>query len=239
MNNSPTDVARALADAARLIHSRRTLNDTLNAIVEAALASVPGFDQVGVSVVQYDGRIETLAGTNPLVRTLDELQYGLGEGPLVDALQGGLPAICAVERLRHVQDWPRYAPRAVEAGLRAQLSLRLDSEHARIGFLNLYSTSSETVDPEAVHIAELFATHAATALGHARREESLNDALSTRKVIGQAIGLTMARYEIDEDRAFHFLVRASTTSNVKLRDIAKEVVDLTNEQYTPAGSGGE
>ena len=97
----------------------------------------------------------------------------------------------------------------------AQLALQLYNDEGTIGGLNLYSTRSPTVEPDAVRVAELFASHAAIALGRARREEQLNDALVMRKVIGQAIGLTMEHYQITEDRAFLFLVRASQTSNVK------------------------
>jgi AmiR/NasT family two-component response regulator len=50
-------------------------------------------------------------------------------------------------------------------------------------------------------------------------------------VIGQAIGLVMARYRINEERAFQFLVRASSTSNTKLRDIAREVVREADREY--------
>ena len=42
----------------------------------------------------------------------------------------------------------------------------------------------------------------------------------------------MARFQIDSDRAFQFLVRASSSSNVKVRDIVQEVVDQANFQYT-------
>jgi AmiR/NasT family two-component response regulator len=38
----------------------------------------------------------------------------------------------------------------------------------------------------------------------------------------------MERYQIGEDAAFAFLVRASSTANVKLRSIAQEFVDSRN-----------
>jgi hypothetical protein len=38
----------------------------------------------------------------------------------------------------------------------------------------------------------------------------------------------MERYEMNEDRAFAFLVRASSAGNIKLRAIAKELVDRRN-----------
>ena len=85
-----------------------------------------------------------------------------------------------------------------------------------------------------MQVAGLFATHAAIALGRSRYENQLNDAIGTRKVIGQAIGIVMERYGISEDRAFHFLARASSTSNVKLRDVAQEIVQATEERFAAA-----
>ena len=122
-------------------------------------------------------------------------------------------------------------PEAVKRGLRAQLAVQLFADEERLGGLNLYSTESEEIDEDAPHVAQLFASHAAIALGRAQHEENLNVALSTRKTIGQAVGILMERYGIDEDRAFQFLVRASSTGNIKLRDVAEELVTRTNEQY--------
>jgi AmiR/NasT family two-component response regulator len=102
--------------------------------------------------------------------------------------------------------------------------LYLDNE-GTLGGINFYSTESEDLHPEAEALADLFAAHSAIALGHARERETLNEALHTRKVIGQAIGIIMERYHMNEDRAFAFLVRASSQGNIKLRDIAQELVN--------------
>jgi GAF domain-containing protein len=99
----------------------------------------------------------------------------------------------------------------------------------------MYSTSSDTIDPDAVHMAELFAAHASLALGHSRREEQLSAALLTRKVIGQAIGILMERLDLNEDGAFAYLTRVSSHTNVKLRTVAQEIVDRRNDQSTTLG----
>lgn len=49
-------------------------------------------------------------------------------------------------------------------------------------------------------------------------------------MIGQAIGILKERYDMGEDRAFAFLVRASSRGNVKLRDVAEELVDQHHHQ---------
>lgn len=229
MNDRADHVAAALTEAAKLMHAPTTLEETLDAIVRATLQTVPGFDHVGISLTHNGGRIETKSGTDRLVWELDAIQYGLGEGPCYDAIRGG--GVTVVEHARDEQRWPRYMPQAAQRGLRAQLAIGLYRDDETVGGLNLYSTESDTVDADAVHVAELFASHAAIALGRSRYESQLSEAMATRKVIGQAVGLVMERYQIDEQRAFQFLIRASQSGNVKLNAIARELVDTTNEKF--------
>ena len=224
-----SDFSKSIDAAARTINQPRTLDETLQTIVEVARNSVPGFDQVGISTIHKDGRIETRAYEGDLVLRLDEIQYDLREGPCMDTLQGKPVAVAPT--LKDDHRWPRYVPEAIELGVQSQLAVRLylDNE-GTLGGINLYSTTSAHVSQDAEAIAQLFATHAALALGHAPEREHLNDALQTRKVIGEAIGIVMERYEIGEDRAFAFLVRASSHRNIKLRAVAQELVDRRNAE---------
>jgi AmiR/NasT family two-component response regulator len=73
--------------------------------------------------------------------------------------------------------------------------------------------------------------HAAIAIGRAQKEQQLNDALFSRKVIGQATGILMERCQIDEGPAFQFLTRASATGKITLVDVAHELVTTTDEGY--------
>ncbi len=224
-----TDVAHALAEAARTINAHRTLEQTLDAIVHSARASIPGFNHVGISILHSKDKIETLAATSQLVWELDAVQYTLMEGPCVDSMRKE-PTVAA-DHLRHDQRWHRYVPQAVQHGVRSQLAFRLYDDDTTLGGLNLYSTETDVIEEGAREIGELFATHATVALGRAIEEENLNLALTTRGVIGQAIGLTMCRFELTSERAFQFLIRASSTSNVKMRDIAEAVVAEANARY--------
>lgn len=53
----------------------------------------------------------------------------------------------------------------------------------------------------------------------------LTEALESRDVIGQAKGILMASQGISADEAFNILRRASQRLNVKLRDVAAQVVE--------------
>jgi GAF domain-containing protein len=229
VDDQALSLADALTKAALAINQPSTLEDTLDSIVHATRSSVPELTDVGISVTHRDGTIETMAGTGQLVWELDAIQYDLGEGPCLESIREAHTVV--VENARHEQRWPRFIPQAVQHGLRSQLAVRLYDDGTTLGGLNMYSTASDTIDPDAVHAAELFATHASIALGHAHHEHHLNQALESRKVIGQALGILMERYEIDEDRAFQFLVRASSTSEMKLRAVAQELVETTAQRY--------
>jgi GAF domain-containing protein len=222
-------VATALARASESINDSRTFQDSLYAVVHATSTSLPEFAHVSISLKNRRGAFETMAGTDQLVWELDTVQYDLGEGPCVQAIEA--EPVVVVAHLRHEQRWPRYIPAAVAKGVRSQVAVRLFTKNRHIAGLNLYSTEHDDVEPNALETARLFATHAAILLGHAQQEDQLNQALQSRKVIGQAIGILMERYRIDADRAFQFLMRASATSNIKLRDVADEVVTSSVERY--------
>jgi GAF domain-containing protein len=221
-------IAHALIEASKLMNAPSTLDETLEVITRSALSTVPGFNHVGISITHRDGTIETKSATDQLVWDLDSLQYALGEGPCYDSIRGS--GVTVVENARHDQRWPRYLPEAVKRGLRAQLAVGLYSDGDSLGGINLYSTESDEIAHDAVGIAELFAAQAAIALGRSREALQMHEALESRKVIGQAIGLLMEKYQMHEDRAFQYLMRASSTSNIKLRDVAAELVRTTNER---------
>jgi hypothetical protein len=90
------------------------------------------------------------------------------------------------------------------------------------------SDKFDDVGLDAQALARLFATHAAIALGHAQERASFTEGLKSRRAIGQSIGILMERYDMNEDRAFAFLVRASSHRNIKLRAIAQELVEEAN-----------
>jgi hypothetical protein len=232
-------VTEAIASAVRQLNQpEASLDQRLEAIAHAARDSIPGFELAGISTVDARGHATTRAVTDPMVLTFDELQYSFGEGPCLDAL--GSAHVVSVPRLRHEQRWPRYVPEVVKLGLRSQLGVKLGiDDEGTIGGVNLYSMVSDEIDPEAESIAELFALHAASVLGSSIRIDQLNQAMHTRKVIGQALGIIMQRYGLNEDRAFAFLVRASQSGNIKVRDIAQQLVDQCNADELPDPQGDD
>ena len=75
------------------------------------------------------------------------------------------------------------------------------------------------------------------AVAYAHEVRDLNEALETRRTIGQAIGILMERYELTEERAFAFLTRLSSHRNVKLRLVAQELVVEAQQRGTTQTQG--
>jgi GAF domain-containing protein len=218
-----TDFTASLAEAARTINQPQSMEQTLDTIARAARQNIPGFEEVGISLVHPDGKVETMAATGDLVWKLDGLQYELREGPCVSSLSE--EPVIVVDHIAHSQRWPSFVPQAVKLGLKAQMALRLYvDEDGTIGGINMYSTGSEDIEQHAPQLAQVFAAQAAVALGHAQEVHQLNEALASRQAIGEAVGILIERYKLDEQAAFNFLVRLSSHSNTKLRDVAARLV---------------
>jgi hypothetical protein len=205
----------------------------VRAITFAAKDTVPHAEHASISLLDRHGAMHTLVPTDQLVADADRLQCELGEGPCLDAALG--TPLVRSDDLAHDARWPTYTPRAVSMGVGGQMALHMFHDTGSLGGLNLYFDRAGVIDAQTVAVAELFAVLAASAMGHARELDGLNSALRTRTSIGKAIGILMERYELDEDRAFQFLVRTSQTGNVKLRVIADEILTAANTKVSNRG----
>jgi hypothetical protein len=116
--------------------------------------------------------------------------------------------------------WPDFAQAAYDAGARSMLSFQLFVKGDNLGALNLYGDDVNVFDAESEQVGLLVAAHAAVAFSDAQEIGQLTHALDTRDLIGQAKGILMERFKISSQQAFQILVRASSESNIKLRDVA-------------------
>ena len=164
----------------------------------------------------------TLASTGELSRLVDDAQYAAGEGPCLDALYDRaavqLPDIAEETR------WPKFIELVRPLPLGSMLAVQLYVDGDDLGGLNLQSSRPHAFTEQSVHVAMLFASHAAVAMAHAEQREHLTTALSSRDLIGQAKGILMERYKVTAPQAFAMLVRVSSITNRRLVDIAEELV---------------
>ena len=225
-----------VASATASVHAQPDATATLDEIVLQAQRCLPEFEHVSVSRIHADGSLETLAASTDLARSFDEVQSFSHEGPCVEATEEEL---VVVRDARHEQRWPTYIGGATRLGLQSQIGVRLLSVANGVVCLNLHSTSSPDIDPGSVGVAEHFAIHAGLALGHVLKAEQLSTAIGTRTLIGAAVGIIMERYELSSERAFDYLVRISSASQTKLRDVASQVVAVSVARYESGSSEAE
>ena len=195
---------------------------TLQRVVELARDTVDGCDLAGVFLRRERGKTETPAWTDPLAQRLDDLQESLKEGPALDAIWP--EDQCIIEDLHYETRWPRWAPLAADLGVRSVLSVRLATSDHVVGSLSLYARELHAFDQDAVVTAHIYASHASNAIAVSTEVAGLQTALQTRHSIGVAQGLLMQRYALSQEKAFEFLRRQSQETNVKLRDVAADVI---------------
>lgn len=214
------ELSEALTAAARQLHDQDTPHHTMRTAVRLAVLLVPGAEHAGISVVERGGHRRTVAWTDDVVRIAEGPGGGgRGQAPYWDGLWHA-----PVVRVADSESEGGGEPLAA-AGLRSALALRLRAEKRRLTVLTAYAGEPRAFDPAAVRIGRLFTAHVSLALDSATVREQLTEAMRTRDLIGQATGILMERLDIDAAEAFDSLVRASQRENVKLRDLARRIVD--------------
>jgi hypothetical protein len=213
-----------LVETARRLSKTLTpgdLDHTLSRITAAAVEVLPEVEYASITIMHADGRLETAAPTDDLLWGIDAAQYELREGPCYEAAADTVhvttPDLAADQRFL------RYAAVAVEAGIRAQAGIRLFDAPKSQGALNLYSREVGAFE-DLGSLATLFTHQSAMAIGYAREIHNLNEAVRTRGIIGEAVGILMERYKLTDQRAFAFLTRLSQDGNIKLRLVAEEII---------------
>jgi GAF domain-containing protein len=221
------DLAQRMAELARASAAPRSVEEVLAGVTAAAMELIAGTDTAGVLLIGKGGKFETLAPTSELPYRLDELQMTFSEGPCVEAALDEL--IVRTEDFRSEERWPRYSAAAVELGVFSALSLKLYTADRTAGALNLFSFKPNAFDAQDETTGVVLAAHAAAAILASRQGEQLESALSTRDRIGQAKGIIMERFGVDDVQAFEMLRRLSQDSNTRLIDVAQRVIDTRGE----------
>lgn len=220
-----------------VVLSEETLDTVVETVVSFALSTIPGPTGASVSLARND-RITTANANSDLVRALDAVQYEAASGPCVDAIRTGIRQHASGAQMLQ-ERWPVFATAAVAGGINAMLSTPLEARGHSIGSLNLYSHCEDAFGDESQRVATVFTRHAGVVLVNAAQyadaesaKVNLLEALATRQVIGQAMGIIMARERCRSDDAFDVLRKVSQHTNVKVRDIAAEILRVA-EPHAP------
>ncbi|MEA2485494.1 MAG: hypothetical protein QOD46_605 [Actinomycetota bacterium] len=214
-----------------------SLEAALERVAAISLRTLPGCDGAGVSLVERE-KVTTAAATDETVKAVDSEQYRTGEGPCLEAIRKGTPFI--VESMVEDDRWPEFGPRAASNGILSSLSMPLQLQDRTLGALNLYSRKLSGFSTEDEETATLFAREASVALANAHAFDQvraaanqLEEGLKSSRMIGLAMGILVEREHCTEDEAFDMLRVISQNTNIKLRDVAQQLLDATKGQEKP------
>jgi GAF domain-containing protein len=187
----------------------------------------------GLMLVAPDGDLRVMASSSEAMRILELFEIQSREGPCLDCYHTGQPVLNQ-DLATADQRWPRFAREALAAGFHTVHALPMRLRGTVIGALNLFhihpgdmrqadvDAAQAMADVATIAILQHRATHEAKLLN-----EQLSHALNSRIVIEQAKGVLAERLDVDLQRAFTTLRSHARNHNLRLVDVAHDVIDGT------------
>jgi GAF domain-containing protein len=223
------DLQEGLAGLSRLAANRLGLDDLLTRVATYAVRAIPGADGAGLTLLE-DDRADTIVATAPFVGEIDDIQYGLGQGPCVTAAREAQTVMSG--SLGSDPRWRRFGGTVAGLGVHSVLSLPLITLDGVVGAMNVYAHDKHVFDERAAELGEIFAVPAAVAVQNAqvlaqtqRLAAQLRSALEIRGVVDRAVGIIMSRSGATEDEALARLRILSQNEHQKLAVIAGQIID--------------
>ncbi len=187
-------------------------------------------DAAGVMLTAPSGELQFIASSSESMKVLELFQIQANEGPCVDCIANGT-AIVNLELTATTAVWPLFAPTAISHGYRVVHCLPMRLRGRMVGALNLFSVSTNALDPNDVVLAQGLADVATiavlqhrTALDAQTLNAQLSIALNSRIIIEQAKGKLSQASGCDMDQAFERLRVQARNNNLLLTDVARSVV---------------
>jgi GAF domain-containing protein len=227
--NSEQALELSLTALAELLLFQQPLEETLTEVANYATEAIPGADGAGLTLLEKKGPDTSVASAD-FVRMIDEVQYRIGEGPCLHAVETRATQVTG--SLGGEPRWPRFGPQAGRLGVHSVLSLPLLLKDRVVGSLNVYGHAHNAFDGRSVRIGELFARPASVTAANAllleesrRLAEQLDRAMVSHATIDRAIGIVMSRSGCTAEEAFEHLRESSQSSGTKLADVARLMVE--------------
>jgi len=223
------DLQEGLAGLSRLASNRLDLEDLLTRVATFAVRAIPGADGAGLTLLEAD-RADTIVATTTFVSEVDDIQYGIGQGPCITAARDGQTVMSG--SLGADPRWRKFGGAVARLGVHSALSLPLITPDGVVGAMNVYAHAKHVFDERAAELGEIFAVPAAIAVQNAqvlaqtqRLAAQLQATLGTRGVIDRAVGILMSRSGGTEDEALDRLRTLSQNEHRKLAVVARQIID--------------
>ena len=196
----------------------------------------------GLMLADEDAGLQVMVASNEQAKLLELFQIQHDEGPCLEAYRSG-EAFVAVALGGGFDQWPRFAPAAVDAGYVSVIAVPMRVGGKVIGALNLFGTEVRPApDIPTARIAQAMADVTAVAIEHVRLAHErvalivqLETALESRVAIEQAKGIVAYHLDIGLDEAFVLLRHRARSSRRLLKDVAVEAINNRAHDFTKDG----
>ncbi|MBG6185375.1 GAF domain-containing protein [Arthrobacter sp. CAN_A214] len=202
--------------------------DGLVTIASAAFTSAYGEVFCGVTLLRPRS-MASVASSSDEARLMDEVQYGFDDGPCLRAAREGNTV--HIPDFRTESRFPQYREAIAGHGIRSALGIPIRLEAGASAGLDFYSTEPNAFTDTSIAVAEGIARDASKSLRLAVRIATLDDAseqlraaMESRTAIDLAVGAIMGQNRCSQDEAVAILRTASNGRNIKLRDLADNLL---------------
>lgn len=202
--------------------------DGLVTVASTAFTGTYGEVFCGVTLLRPRS-MTTVASSSERAKVMDEVQYGFDDGPCLRAAREGYTV--------HIPDFltesrfPEYREAIASHGVRSALGIPIRLDAGASAGLDFYSTMPHAFTETSIAVAEGFARDASKSLRLAVRIATLNDttehlrtAMESRTTIDLAVGAIMGQNRCTQEEAITILRSASQGRNVKLKDLASNLL---------------
>lgn len=231
---APTDPATVFAALADIVYRGSSADEVYSAICVAATLLIPGCDHASLMLVSR-GKAITVAASDQVARTVDDIERATGEGPCLDAIENEAAQI--EPDFLTPSGWPALARGVVtRTPVRGAMGFRLMLDQKKVGALNLFSDTPGAFDADTADraiVLTAFAAVTVSAIIAGEEADTLRRGLESNREIGKAIGLLMSMHDVTDDQAFDMLRKTSQDMNVKIAALAQSVVEAHRRSLTP------
>lgn len=209
--------------------TQETAQHAVDLLAQVAQETTPNAVGAGVSLI-HDAERTSVGATDALVRTADDLQYSLGEGPCLAAWATRSPV--TVEDTASDSRFPAWNVAADAAGIRACFSVPLMRGRDAIGAMKVYSTTPAAFDESDRTRLRSLSVAASALLGHVQTTDTstrisreLRESLRSRDLVGIAKGIIMQREGLTEAEALASLTARARSTGIPFRRLTAEIVN--------------
>lgn len=222
---------------AAIVYAKADYDEVYRAICTSAPRLVDGCDHASLIVRQND-RFVTVAVSDDVAKDVDDLERAYRQGPCLDAIVDETPQL--EPDLASMSQWSLFARSIVHrTPVRGAAGFRMIIENNKVGALNLFADRPGALTKQSANQGIILASFASVVISAVTRKDTadmLAEGLKGNREIGKAVGLLMALHKVSDAAAFDLLRQASQDMNVKIAEIARELVSHHN---TGRGYSGE